>query len=211
MHYNSNLTNLTWKSHNIPQILEFNQPSIQASLDGTHETLEYTRDGAKWSDVEKNWKEYYKYLNKNGQMGIASVLHSPVILDIDRWFDFFEQYDILIYNHRFFHSINTPSAFLDTCLFPKHIFDRVIGHAIDRFKSTGLRNGERSVAVLESYIQDRQRNIEYYNNPESAIECKTNTIHRDKYLKTKRSYGEVLKIVDQEAFEWYDSLPIRSI
>jgi len=207
MHYNTNLTQLTYKNNSIPQLLEFNQPSIQASLDGTHETFEYTRDGAKWVDVEKNWHEYYKYLNKYKLMGIASVLHAPVIIDIDRWFDFFEQFDLLIYNHRYFHMLDMSSAFLDVCLFPKHIFDRVVGHAIERFENSSMRNAENSVAVLQSYIQERERNIDHYNNPESAIKCKAKTIFRDRYLITKRPFHEVLKIVDKEAYEWYQSIP----
>ena len=47
---------------NITEILEPFQPSIQASLDGTHETIEYTRDGCNWPDIQKHWKEYNEVL-----------------------------------------------------------------------------------------------------------------------------------------------------
>lgn len=88
VHYNTNLTKSTWKNTSIPDMLEFYQPQIQASIDGTYETFEYCRDGASWDVVSKNWDLYFSKLNKKKQFGIASVLSSPVIMDIDRWFDF---------------------------------------------------------------------------------------------------------------------------
>jgi organic radical activating enzyme len=90
VHYNTNLTRLHWKGKIIPELLEFYQPSIQASLDGTHETFEFCRDGASWETVSTNWKEYHSRLNKRNQFGLSSIMSAPVLMDIDRWFEFYE-------------------------------------------------------------------------------------------------------------------------
>ena len=60
VHYNTNLTKSKWKNKSIPEMLsKYKRLYIEASLDGVYETFEYTRDGANWKEVEKNWQEYY--------------------------------------------------------------------------------------------------------------------------------------------------------
>ena len=210
VHYNTNLTRVNWNGKHIPDMLEFYQPSIQASIDGTHETFEYCRDGGSWETVEKNWNAYYEKLNKNEQFGVASVLTSPVIMDIDRWFDFFEPYNVKVYNHKYISNMELYpygiQAFLDIKLFPKHIFDRVVNHAIDRFSNTKLIGAAKSVDILKSYITEREANPHIFDNPEILKPIKRTTEHRDKFLLTNRKYSEVLKKIDPEAYEWYMSL-----
>ena len=210
IHYNTNLTRLFWKGNHIPSLLEFYQPSIQASIDGTHETFEYCRDGGKWGSVEVNWNQYYEKLNKKKQFGIASVLSAPVLMDIDRWFDFFGKYDVTIYNHKYMCDINTypdsVQGMLDVRLLPKNIFDRVVGHAIDRFKTCGMPGAEISISYLESYITEREQNLSVFDNRHYLRVIKNNTLRRDQFLKTKRPFHELLQIIDSEAYEWYMNL-----
>lgn len=209
MHYNTNLSRSAWKGKLIPDLLEPFQPSIQASIDGTHETFEYTRDGASWSITAANWNAYYAKLNKNQQFGVASVLSSPVLMDIDRWFDFFEPYNIKVHNHKHItESQGYPhgaQCMLDIRLFPKHIFDRVIDHAIDRFSKTNLIGAEKSIVILESYVNERQSNS-IFDDEDMIRIIKTKSQYRDKFLRSPRTYEEVLKIIDPEAYDWYMSL-----
>lgn len=210
MHYNTNLTKLKWQGKSIPAMLEPNQPIIQASLDGTHETIEYTRDGCNWKDIETNFKEYYKYLNKHKQFGVASVLSAPVIFDIDRWMEFYKPYNPYLHNHKYMTNIDYyPTAapsMLAIELFPQRIFDRVVGNAIDKFKQSGLRNSRKSVQILKSYKKQKEQRPDIFDNDEKIREVKGLTMYRDKWLHTKRSFGELIKITDREAFEWYDSI-----
>ena len=208
VHYNTNLSKSVWKNKRIVDLIEFYQPSIQASIDGTQETFEYCRDGGNWEEVAKNWDEYYSSLNKNRQFGVASVLSSPVIMDIDRWFNFFEKYDISVYNHKHITNDNleVSQSFLDVRLFPKHIFDRIINHAIDRFSSSSLRGSDRSVNVLQSYMIERNENPSKYEDEDMLKRLKKKTMYRDKFLKTDRSYAQLLKIIDIEAYDWYMSI-----
>ena len=210
VHYNTNLTRLTWNGKHIPDMLEFYQPMIQASIDGTHETFEYCRDGGNWESLEKNWNAYYEKLNKNKQFSVASVLSSPVIMDIDRWFDFFEPYNVRVYNHKYISNVEIYphgiQAFLDIRLFPKNIFNRVIDHAIDRFSNTKLIGVEKTIDILNSYRIEREQKPHIFENTFILKSVKETTENRDRYLITKRKYSEVLKKIDTEAYDWYMSL-----
>lgn len=207
VHYNTNLTRLFWKGKHIPTMLEFQQPSIQASIDGTHETFEYCRDGANWESVSKNWDEYYAKLNKNSQFGIASVLSSPVLMDIDRWFDFFNKYDITVYNHKYIcHPEQYPDfaqGFLDIRLFPDNIFDKVLEHALNRFSQSTLRRSEHSVDILKSYIKEKEMYREIFGDRNLLQAIKKNSEYRDKFNRNGKTYPELLQIINQEAYEWY--------
>jgi organic radical activating enzyme len=210
VHYNTNLTKLTWRGKHIPDMLEFYQPSIQASIDGTNETFEYCRDGARWNLVSKNWDEYFKKLNKNEQFGIASVLSSPVLMDIDRWFDFFEQYNVKVYNHKYIcHHEAYPDAaqgFLDIRLFPQHIFDKVVNHAMNRFSNSKLINAHKSVDIINSYVQEKETHKEFFENTDMLKKLKKNSEYRDKFNKGSKTYPELLQIINPEAYEWYMSI-----
>lgn len=210
VHYNTNLSRITWNGKHIPDLLEFNQPSIQASIDGTHETFEYCRDGASWDVVSNNWKQYFDKLNKNKQFGIASVLSSPVIMDIDRWFDFFEPYDVKVYNHKYITQTDfypkSAQCFLDIRLFPTDIFNRVVNHAIDRFSSSKLIGSDKSVDILRSYLTERKQILNIVENVDILKKIKKQTEYRDEFLTTKRKYSDMLKIIDSEAYDWYMSL-----
>lgn len=210
VHYNTNLTRLIWKGKSIPEMLKFYQPRIQASLDGVYETFEYCRDGGKWSVVEENWKQYYKNLNERNHFGVASVLSAPVILDINRWFDFFEPYDPILYNHKLIcdkqYKFTSYQGFLDINFFPKDIFDRVVDNALNRFDSCNLRYKEKSIEILLSQKYEKQSDSEFYDDIDNHKLLKQKTLQRDNFLITKRSFAELLKIIDKQSYEWYMDL-----
>jgi hypothetical protein len=207
VHYNTNLTRLHWKGNIIPELLEFYQPSIQASLDGTHETFEFCRDGASWETVSTNWKEYHSRLNKRNQFGLSSIMSAPVLMDIDRWFEFYEPYDPELHSHKLFNHINrhTQQGFLDIRLYPQHIFDRIIDHAIKRFEDCSLRGKERTIAILKSYKLDKDNNP-IYSDPEAIKLMKKNWQYREKFLLGKHTFESLTAIIDPEVRDWYLSI-----
>jgi hypothetical protein len=207
--YTTNLTKLYWKNQSIPELLKPLNPYLNASIDGTEETFEYCRDGANWQEMADNWDQYYKVLN-SPDFTVSSVLSAPVIFDVDRWIEFFSKYDILVQNHKLMTNINeypkTAASFLDIRLFPKHIFDRVINHAIQKFEECHLEGTNISADILKSLIIEREQNLHIFENPKILQKIKQHTLHRDKWLKTNRSFGELLQIIDKEAYEWYNAL-----
>jgi hypothetical protein len=210
VHYNTNMTRLMWKGKKIPDLLELYQPKIGASIDGIEETFEYCRDGGKWSEVAVNWNEYYAKLNQKNQFTVQAVLSAPVIMDIGRWIDFFQPFNPLIENHRYIVDTSAyathPPGFLDIRLYPKHIGDRIIREAIDRFNKSTLDGKANSILILESYISERNEKADFFGDPDLAKRAKGRTLYRDKFLKTQRSFGELLQIIDKEAYDWYMSL-----
>lgn len=207
VHYNTNLTRLFWKGKLIPDLLKFYQPSIQASLDGTHETFEFCRDGASWDVVSANWKEYYSKLNDKKQFGLSSIMSAPVLMDIDRWFDFYEPYDPELHSHKLFGHINSHSSqgFLDIRLYPQEIFDRIINHAISRFENCSLRGRERTIAILESYKLDKAQNP-IFSNEEVRRSIKKKFEYREKFLIGKHTFESLTSIIDPEVRDWYLSI-----
>ena len=207
VHYNTNLTRLMWNGKLIPELLEFYQPSIQASLDGTHETFEFCRDGASWETVSTNWKEYHSRLNERNQFGLSSVMSAPVLMDIDRWFEFYEPYDPELHSHKLFNHINreTQQGFLDIRLYPQPIFDRIIDHAIKRFEECSLRGKERTIAILKSYKLDKIRNP-IYSDVEILKLMKKNWQYREKFLLGKHTFESLTAIIDPEVRDWYLSI-----
>lgn len=211
MHYNTNLTKREWKKQNIPEMLQPFQPSIQASLDGTHETLEYTRDGAKWEDIEKHWKEYHSLLNKNQQMGVATVTSAPVIFDIERYLEFYGPYDPFLHAHYNFvrlDEISTVPGFLDIRLYPADIFYPAIEKVKREMKASGLRGSDKWIQVMDGYIEE-------FKNMESTEEeyqiLKGIQLHRELHLITPRTLSEVYKITNPAASEWIDSIEPKFI
>jgi hypothetical protein len=207
IHYNTNLTRLFWKGKLIPDLLKFYQPSIQASLDGTHETFEYCRDGASWDAVSANWKEYHSKLNDKGQFGLSSIMSAPVLMDIDRWFEFYEPYDPELHSHKLFGHINTQSAqgFLDIRLYPQEIFDRIINHAISRFENCSLRGKDRTIAILNSYKLDKKQDP-IFANKQLHHSIKKNSKYREKFLQGKHTFESLTSIIDPEVRDWYLSI-----
>jgi sulfatase maturation enzyme AslB (radical SAM superfamily) len=210
VHYNTNLTRLHWKKQDIPAMLEFYQPKIFASMDGTHETFEFVRDGAKWDLVSDNWKRYYEKLNKHNQFGISTVLTAPVIFDIDRWFDFYEPYDPELFNYRLVTNkmdiLNIDHGFLDIRLFPEEIVDKAISHAIMRFEKSNLRNKENTIAILQTYIDQRKEFQSLFDDTSKLNRLKQNVEKRDKFLISGRSLAELLSIINADAYKWYKEL-----
>ena len=207
IHYNTNLTRLHWKGKIIPEVLKFYQPSIQASLDGTHETFEFCRDGASWETVSTNWKEYHSRLNERNQFGLSSVMSAPVLMDIDRWFEFYEPYDPELHSHKLFNHITSDSnqGFLDIRLYPQEIFDRIVDHAIKRFEECSLRGKDRTIAILKSYKLDKIRNP-IYSDVEISKMIKKNWKYREKFLLGKHTFESLTAIIDPEVRDWYLSL-----
>lgn len=211
MHYNTNLTRLVWKNKHIPTLLKPFQPSIQASLDGVYETIEYTRDGCSWLQIEKNWKEYHDSLNKNQQMGVATVLSAPVIFDLERYLEFFGQFDPFMHPHYMFTRLDDVSkcpGFLDLRLYPKDIFYDAISNAKYLIKGAEIRNSKMWVQVLDAYQKEYK---DLTITPQELIDLKISQNYREKFLVTNRSLTELYDITQPNAAEWIRGIDISNV
>ena len=207
IHYNTNLTRREWKRKPISQILnKYKHLRIEASLDGTHETLEYTRDGAIWNEIENNWKEFSE---AGITMEVASVLTAPVIFDVDRYIEFFEQWPgMRIANHLYMinqRDIGMQST-LDICFWPDHIFYPAMDKAVNAFKKSSFFNKEKTIDILNYYYKQKEELKSIFNNPKVLSAIKSKTVYRDEYQKTI-SLPDLLAITHPEAREWYLNLP----
>lgn len=205
VHYNTNLTKSKWKNKSIPEMLsKYKRLYIEASLDGVYETLEYTRDGAKWKEIEKNWQEYY---NSGCDMRITTVLTAPVIFDIDRYLNYWDQYPGLQISIHQYHPYSGLG--LSTIFYPDDIIIPAIEYAIKRIERSKTTiasdaNG-KTIKVLKEYIKQKKENSKW-DKMENLIIAKDSHEKRDDFHKTTR-LSNILKIINKEAYEWYESIP----
>ena len=188
---------------------------IEASLDGVYETLEYTRDGAVWKEIENNWQEYY---NSDCDMRITTVLSAPVILDIDRYLNYWDNYPGLSIGVHQYHSETLDNGFfnpaswktLATNFYPDDIIIPQMEYAIKRIKKSKTFIGDwengRTIKILQEYIKEKRKHSKEYSKMENLMLAKDGGERRDDFHKTTR-LSNILKIVNTEAYEWYESIP----
>ena len=207
VHYNTNLTRREWKRKSISQILnKYKHLIIEASLDGTHETLEYTRDGALWNQIETNWKEF---ADAGITMEVASVLTAPVIFDVDRYIEFFEQWPgMRIANHLYMINQRDPGmqSSLDICFWPDHIFYPAMDHAVSAFSNSSFFNKEKTIDILTYYYKAKEEHKDIFNDPKVLSAIKSKTVYRDQFQKTI-TLPDLLDITNPQAGDWYNNLP----
>jgi len=211
MHYNTNLTKNVWKGKKITKILEPFQPSLQPSLDGVYETLEYTRDGAKWNDIDKHWKEYIEILDKNKQMGVATVLSAPVLFDVERYLNYYGPYDPHLHPHYMnvaLDQIRKNPGLLDIRWYPEDIFYPTIEKVQRLMKESGLRGSERWIEVCDAYKQE-YKELDMPNRDEDLRWLKGFQMYREQFLVTKRTLAELYDLTNPQAADWIRSIKPR--
>ena len=211
MFYNTNLTKNKWKQQSVPEAIRTFQPQISASLDGVYETLEWTRDGAKWEDIDKHWKQFYSLLNDKQKMSVATVTSAPVILDIKRYLEYFGPSDPQLFPAYLFqpnYKDFVPQTFLDIKLYPPDIFYPAIETALQEIRASGLRGIERWIQILEGYITEYKK--QDFNGThvdgKSLARIKKHQTYRERFHKTKRSLIEVYSVTNPAASEWLKSI-----
>lgn len=193
MYYNTNMTTLYWKGRLIPEVLSKFNVTIWASIDGVEETFEYCRDGAKWEQVKQNWLIYKKHIPKTS---VTAVLSAPVLMDIDRFLDFFEENEGNSFNHEY--EPNEYKNLLDIRLWPQHLFDSIIEYAMERIRKHNLEGKDTTLSVLEMYKKQKSEFVDA-----DYAHIKREIQRRDKFLKNSESFESLLRTIHKPAYEWY--------
>ena len=197
--YNTNLTKSKWKGKSIPEILSKFNTQIQASLDGTHETFEYARDGAKWDEVETNFMEYKNVIH---DFSIATVLSAPVIFDIDRFLDFFSPYDFFYHPH---YCYPVPAqGFLDIKWYPDDIFYPAIENAINSLKKYNVKNLDRWISILQTYKNEKNG---LTHDQQLLINTKAMQSYRESFTIHNKNILDLYDITCHDAASWIRSIP----
>lgn len=197
--YNTNMTKLYWKGRLIPKILAKFNVTIWASIDGVEETFEYCRDGAKWEQVKANWLVYKQYIPKTA---VTAVISAPVLMDIDRFMDFFEEHDATMFNHEY--APNDYKNLLDIRLYPQELFDSIINHAIERLERSELKGKEYTLSILQMYIKEK-----HLFDPD-YIDIKRQILRRDGFLKNSGSFEHLLEKINPQVNYWFNSVELSS-
>jgi hypothetical protein len=202
MFYSTNLTKVTYKNISIPETLGKLNTTLNASIDGVEETFEFTRDGASWSEARSNFEMYYAQLSNRdySKVGIATVISAPVIFDLQRFLDFVKNYDVSLCSFRL---QGDHYNFLDIRNFHDDVKIPALNNAISLARNyTGKINGvETLISILESYLGER------YDLSINKLQTgKWRTLKRDQFLTRTKSYGDLLKLLNTDAYNWYNSI-----
>ena len=195
--YNTNLTKLYYKNKYIPEVLSKFNTVIWASLDGVMETHNYCRDGSNWENVYSNWVAYKKYITK---LSVSSVFSAPVLMDIDRYIKFLESEQCGFFDHEYL-----PIGYnklLDIKIYPDELFNKIVSNAKDKLLNSNLDTYSinNSIAIINKYITERESTTPDYSVMKEEI------LIRDKYSRGNISFGELLQTVDNECYNWYNSI-----
>lgn len=192
--YNTNITTLYWRQRLIPEILSKFNVTIWASIDGVEETFEYCRDGAKWEQVKTNWFIYKQYIDRTY---IAATLSAPVLMDIERFLDFFSDNN-QTYNFSHQYEQNNYKNFLDIRLYPQQLFDDIIDNATQKIQNIEMGGKDHTISILEMYRKQKQEftNVDY-------APIKNEIQRRDKFLKNSHSFEALLNKIHKPTYDWY--------
>lgn len=86
--YTTNATSFSKKWEEM--INKFSDIHVNLSIDATHDTYEYIRTNAQWKVVEKNIP---KFINNTSSFSVNPVLMVYNVVTIDRWIEYFLQFD----------------------------------------------------------------------------------------------------------------------
>ena len=151
-------------------------------------------------------------------MRITSVLSAPVIFDIDRYMNYWDNYPGLNIGVHQYHSQTLNNGFfnprswksLATNFYPDDIIIPQLEYAIKRIKKSKttiatFENG-RAIQILQEYIKEKRKYSKEYSKIENLMLAKDSSETRDDFHKTTR-LSNILKIINTEAYEWYESIP----
>lgn len=206
MMYNTNMTHHLYKGKDIWEILSPFKCEIRTSMDGVGKTFEMIRDGAEWESTWENWKRMAEY---DFQIEVNSVFTFPLLLTMEERHRNYINYDVRFYDW-LYRSVpeNYPSyghGMIDMCLWPNHIFDRVVDKAEESLKKYAYDGHEHGLEILRIIRAEKKAKPHIWEDPVILGKMKGMTQYRDNYQQRVK-FHDWLEEHDQEAYEWYQSI-----
>ena len=206
MMYNTNMTHSLHKGKDIWEILSPFNCEIRTSMDGVGKTFEMVRDGAEWESTWENWKRMAEH---DFQITVNSVFTFPVLLTLEERHKIYVNYDVEFYDWLY---RSVPERYptyghgmVDMCLWPQHIFDRVVDKAEESLKKYAYDGHEHGLEILDVLRKEKKAKPHIWEDPVILGKMKGMTQYRDNYQQRVK-FHDWLEEHDQEAYEWYQSI-----
>ena len=167
------LSNITVINDSILETLKkFNDVTINCSIDGVGEDLEYQRTSSKWNVIERNFNKLYEANVKTLLIPCFSHLNFESVVDFLTWASTFEKTNVL------FNEVVDPS-FLNFKLVPieyrKSLIEQIEGFELPKNVHTNyqvffnsIKNEYRRITTEEQYklkcavdLWDHKSNVKY--------------------------------------------------
>ena len=207
--YNTNLSRITYKTHNLYDYLpHFKSVQICASIDGIGPIVEYVRHGIKWDRWIENFKQGLFLNEKYGEYGTSFDLTvtSPGLFSMKEMIDITAELDV--------HTlIKTTFAFdssivMSPMMIPRHILNPILDDIIEyaREKSKTHPKINNYVVCFEDIKSKKTFQEEFPDWEDGIRRGKNRLLEMDTF---RGNVGRIEEIFSQnkELLEWWNSIP----
>ncbi len=147
--YNTNLSRTSFKGTKLFDLLpEFQDWQICSSLDGTGEVGEYIRDGLKYEQWLRNFKEGMVVAKTSREMRLDYTITMPGLLELKNMFDLSRELDTEILTKVMFTFSN--DEVLSPLALPKELLHTIIDEALAYMEPLATRKQKALIDVIKN-------------------------------------------------------------
>jgi hypothetical protein len=152
--YNTNLSRTLFKGVNLFELLpEFQDWQICSSLDGTGEVGEYIRDGLKYEQWLRNFKEGMAVAKTSREMRLDYTITMPGLLELKNMFDLSRKLNTEILTKVMFTF--SDDEILSPLALPKELLHTIIDEALAYMEPLATRKQRALIDVIKN-LKNRQ-------------------------------------------------------
>jgi hypothetical protein len=204
--YNTNLSRTSFKGINLYDLLpHFKKVNVSASIDGTHEIVEYVRHGIKWEQWLKNFKEglFLNELYGDDGMVMDITITSPGLFSMKNLFDLALELNIKSYIKKTFAF--DSSIIMSPSMMPKYILNQIIDDNINYMKTKVTPKTEIYIESLEDLRVTKTFEELYDNYLEGIKQGKKRMTFIDE-LRNNNGILESIFSKNMDLINWWNNI-----
>tara|TARA_A100001015_G_scaffold314879_1_gene425391 strand:+ start:3217 stop:4563 length:1347 start_codon:yes stop_codon:yes gene_type:complete len=192
--YNTNLSRTSFKGIKLFDLLpEFQDWQICSSLDGTGEVGEYIRDGLKYEQWLRNFKEGLAVAKTSREMRLDYTITMPGLLELKNMFDLSRELDTEILTKVMFTFSN--DEILSPLSLPKDLLHKIIDEALAYMEPIATRKQKALIDVLKNL-----------KNRETFTPTKKGKQRQENIDKIRRHDIKKILLRDERILDWWTSI-----
>jgi hypothetical protein len=207
--YNTNLSRVQYNGVDLFRDILSNVRDWQlcCSLDGTEEIGEYIRTGLKWSSFIDNFKKGLEVATNNRQMRLDFTLTLPGLFELKNMFNLSKELNTTLLAKVTFAF--SPDIMMSPLILPKHILHRIVNDFLKYVRQEGHTHHQQPLIDVMTNILTRPTFEEQWPGDfkQGAFNGKERIERIEHIRPASITLEQILKDNDEEAYEWYRSIP----
>tara|TARA_X000000950_G_scaffold171637_1_gene209162 strand:- start:440 stop:1294 length:855 start_codon:yes stop_codon:yes gene_type:complete len=192
--YNTNLSRTSFKGIKLFDLLpEFQDWQICSSLDGTGEVGEYIRDGLKYDQWLRNFKEGLSVAKTSREMRLDYTITMPGLLELKNMFDLSRELDTEILTKVMFTFSN--DEILSPLALPKKLLHKIIDEALSYMEPIATRKQRALIDVIKNL-----------RNRETFVPTKKGKARQENIDKIRNKNIKKILSRDERVLDWWTSI-----